>query len=502
MIKKINKHIHPVVFYTSSLLVIFTLFYGVIATEQLSETIKYLHREIVTKFGWFYILSVASFLIFSIWLMLSRFGHVRLGKNNEKPQYGFFAWMSMLFSAGMGIGLIFYGVAEPIMHFASPPTMEGSTVEAAKEAMRITFFHWGVHAWAIYALVGCALAYFAFRKDRPLTIRTLLYPVFGDKINGRVGDAIDILATLGTLFGVATSLGLGVMQVNAGLAHVFDVEQSIQVQILLISGITLLATISVALGLDRGILLLSKFNILAAGLLLCFVFLAGPSIGILNSLVQNIGHYLQYIPEASFWTAAYSKPEWLRGWTVFYWAWWIAWSPFVGMFIARISRGRTIREFTMGVLFIPASVTFLWMTTFGDTAIHFELDGIVSMTQAVSDNVPVALFTFLEHLPWSAVTSCMAMVVIVTFFVTSSDSGSYVIDIITSGGKLEAPVWQRIFWAVLEGFVAAVLLLCGGLKALQTAAIATALPFCLVLILVMIGLVKMLKKEKVNISVS
>jgi choline/glycine/proline betaine transport protein len=361
--------------------------------------------------------------------------------------------------------------------------------------MVLTFFHWGLHAWAIYVIVGLALAYFAFRRGLPLTLRSALHPLIGERIHGPVGHAVDIFAVFGTMFGVATSLGLGVMQVNAGANYLFGWPATISVQLALIAAITGLATLSVVLGLDRGIRRLSELNVVLAILLLGFVLIAGPTLFLLRAFVQNIGAYLSDIVPLTFRLYAYEPNPWLGEWTLFYWSWWIAWSPFVGMFIARISRGRTIRQFVSGVLLVPVLFTFLWMTVFGNTAIWQQTIGAVPLIDIVRDNLPVALFASLEGLPLATLTSAVATLLVVTFFVTSADSGALVIDIITSGSTTGSPVWQRIFWAVAAGTIAAVLLVSGGLNALQTAAIASALPFAVFMIFICYGVLRALQLE-------
>jgi choline/glycine/proline betaine transport protein len=450
----------------------------------------------VETFGWFYMLSVAIFVVFALGLALSDHGQVRLGPDDSRPDYSYGSWFAMLFSAGMGIGLMFFGVAEPMMHYMTPPTGIGGDVAAAREAMKITFFHWGIHAWAIYAVIGLALAYYAFRHNLPLTIRSALHPLIGERIHGPIGHAADIFAVLGTMFGVATSLGLGVLQVNAGLAHLFGVPETTTVQLVLIAAITLMATASVVAGLDAGIKRLSNLNLILALALLVFVLLAGPTLFLLKVTVQNTGAYLSEVVSKTFTLYAYEPNEWIGGWTLFYWAWWIAWSPFVGMFIARVSRGRTIREFVVGVLLVPVGFTFIWLSFFGNAAISLDQGAAGgAIAAAVADNVPLALFTFLEQLPFAEISSVVATVLVVTFFVTSSDSGSLVIDIITSGGASRTPVWQRTMWALSEGLVAAALLLAGGLTALQTASITAALPFAFIMLVVCFALLKSLRIE-------
>lgn len=444
-------------------------------------------------------MAVAGFLVFVVSLGFSRFGRVRLGPDHSEPDYSNLSWFAMLFSAGMGIGLMFFGVAEPIMHYTSPPVGEPETVEAARQAMRITFFHWGVHAWAIYAVVALSLAYFAFRYKLPLTIRSAFYPLIGDRIYGPIGHAVDTFAVLGTIFGVATSLGFGVIQINSGLAYLFDVPTTIGVQIGLIAIITAIATVSVGLGLDSGIRRISELNIILAVAILAFVLIAGPTIFQMQTLVQNTGNYLSSLFRDTFNLYAYEPTNWIGGWTLFYWGWWIAWSPFVGMFIARVSRGRTIREFVVGVLLVPVGFTFMWMTFFGDTALYMVMkQGLTGLSDAVAADASVALFQFFEYLPFSGIMSALATVLVVTFFVTSSDSGSLVVDMLTSGGSDQSPLWQRIFWAIIEGIVAASLLLAGGLGALQAATIASALPFTLIMIFMCWGLLRALRLEGVK----
>lgn len=489
-------HINPPVFFGSVILIFAIVVFGAVMPERAGHLFSQVQSWIVGTFGWFYLLAVAIFLIFSIYLAISRYGDIRLGPEHSKPDFSYGSWFAMLFSAGMGIGLLFYGVAEPVMHMNSPPKGDGQTVAAAREAMSTTFFHWGLHAWAIYAVVGLSLAYFGFRHGLPLTIRSSLYPLIGDRIHGPIGHVVDTFAVLGTLFGVATSLGLGVMQVNAGLNYLFGVDVSTGVQILLIAIITGFATTSVVAGLDSGIRRISELNLVLAAVLLIYVGTFGPTQHLFQALVQNTGHYLTTVTERTFNLYAYEPTDWMGAWTLFYWGWWIAWSPFVGMFIARVSRGRTIREFVCGVLFVPVGFTFMWMTFFGNTAIALDFSTAQgAISAAVQSDVTTAIFKLLEYLPLSTIASCLATLLVVTFFVTSSDSGSLVIDIITSGGNHEPPVWQRIFWAVTEGVVAAVLLLAGGLGALQSAAIASALPFTFVMLLICYGLMRGLHLE-------
>tara|TARA_R110002049_G_scaffold22908_2_gene81391 strand:- start:3485 stop:5491 length:2007 start_codon:yes stop_codon:yes gene_type:complete len=491
--------INPPVFIISGVLTLLFVGFAAAMPEIANDLFGAIRDWTMHSAGWFYVLAVAGFLVFVVALAASSFGTIKLGRDHTVPDFTYTSWFAMLFSAGMGIGLMFFGVAEPIMHYVSPPVGDAETIDAARQALRITFFHWGVHAWAIYAVVALSLAYFAFRHDLPLTIRSSLYPLIGERIYGPIGHAVDIFAVLGTIFGVATSLGFGVIQVNAGLDYLFGVPVDVLTQIVLIAIITAIATLSVALGLDGGIRRISELNMVLAAVLVVFVLIAGPTVFLLQTLVQNTGMYLSNLFSMTFNLYAYEPTGWIGGWTLFYWAWWIAWSPFVGMFIARVSRGRTIREFVVGVLFVPVGFTFIWMTVFGDTAIHMVMiQGITALADAVAADTSVALFQFFEHLPLSSIMSLVATLLVITFFVTSSDSGSLVVDMLTNGGHDDSPVWQRVFWAVVEGIVAAALLLAGGLGALQTATIAAALPFAIIMVLMCVGLLRALRIDHVK----
>lgn len=490
--------IHPTVFIVSSFIILAFSAVGFFYASESEATFGAVKNWITHYTGWFFIVTVNLVLLFTTALAFSRFGRIRLGGAQAKPDFSRMTWFAMLFSAGMGIGLLFWSVAEPVSHFIYPPDGLGvdaaGTVKAARTALNLSFYHWGFHAWGIYALVGLALGFFCFNCKLPLTISSAFYPLLGKRIYGPIGHTIDILAVVATLFGVATSLGLGVKQINGGLNYLFDTPQSNDVQFMLIAGITALATISVVTGLDKGIRRLSELNLIAAAALLLCVLFAGPTLFLLNGLVQTTGAYLQDFVKLSTWTGAFQETDWKASWTVFYWAWWIAWSPFVGMFIARVSYGRTVREFLIGVLLAPSLMTFLWLTIFGGSALFGELHGGTGISQAMQEDyngtVPRALFMLFEHYNMHAVVSLLAIAVIVTFFITSSDSGSLVIDIITSGGNPNPPVMQRIFWAILEGVVAAVLLIGGGLTALQTASITTGLPFAIVLLFLTYSLYK------------
>lgn len=491
---KINKP----VFFTSALLIFLLVAFAALFPDIADKNFKLLQQQIFTNASWFYILAVALILMSVTFLGLSRYGDIKLGPDHSEPDFSYRSWFAMLFSAGMGIGLMFFGVAEPVMHYLNPPVGTPETIEAAKQAMRLTFFHWGLHAWAIYAIVALILAFFSYRHGLPLTLRSALYPIIGDRIYGPIGHAVDIFAVIGTVFGVATSLGYGVLQVNAGLHHLFGVPVNETVQVILIVVITALATLSVVSGLDKGIRILSELNLSLALLLLALVMLLGPTVLLLKSFVENTGGYLSELVSKTFNLYAYEpkSTNWLGGWTLLYWGWWLSWSPFVGMFIARVSRGRTIREFVTGVLFVPAGFTLLWMTVFGNSAIYFIMSkGATDLAKTVQSDTALALFNFLEHFPFSSVLSFIAMAMVIVFFVTSADSGAMVVDTLASGGSNDTPIWQRIFWAALMGVVAVVLLVVGGLSALQTVTIASALPFSMILLVSIYGLFKALRRD-------
>lgn len=485
---------NPVVFAVSFLVILVFLIAGITATDAVHGFFETVQERIATSLDWYYILVVGGFLVFVVWLGASRFGRIRLGPPDSRPRYRYLTWFAMLFTVGMGIGLVFWSVAEPLSHFADPPMAEPGGAAARTEAMRFTFFHWGLHAWAIYIVVGLSLAYFAYRHDLPLSIRSALYPLIGKRIHGRIGDAVDTLSVFGTMFGVATSLGFGVLQVNAGLASLNIVRQSTTVQLLLIAGITLVATLSLLSGLDKGMLRLSVTNLVVGLVLMAFVLFAGPTTYVLSSFVQQVGDYIQTLPATMLWTDAGGHSGWQASWTIFFWGWWISWAPFVGIFIARVSRGRTIREFVFGVMLVPAALTFLWLAVFGNTAFSVDAATGGKLSAKVAKDPAIALFGLLDRLPLSAVATVVATLLVALYFVTSSDSAGLVIDLLTSGGQTDTPRIQRVFWSVIEGAIAAVLLLAGsgGLLALQTASITTALPFSLVMLVMCYGLVRAL----------
>ncbi|SMO80087.1 choline/glycine/proline betaine transport protein [Saccharicrinis carchari] len=495
--KKIKKYfdVDTPVFWPSAIVIILFIAVTLIVGQPMENIFNVMQTNISDFGGWFFILSINLFLLFVLYIAFSKYGKIRLGGAKAKPEFSKGAWFAMLFSAGMGIGILFWSVGEPISHFFNSPTVESGTVEAAGVAMEYTFMHWGLHAWGVYALVGMSLAFFTFNRGLPLTISSVFYPLIGRRIHGPIGKAINVLAVVATLFGIATSLGMGVKQVSAGLTHLFGVPDTDNVQVIIIVIITLAATASVVAGLSAGVKRLSEINIVIAAIFLVFIIVVGPTVFIVDSFVQNTGAYVQNFFQMSFWTETYRQSDWQSSWTVFYWAWWVSWSPFVGMFIARISRGRTLKEFVLGVLIVPSLITFLWLSAFGGSAIYLEINGIADIASAVKENVATSLYALLEEFPFSMVTSMVGLILVASFFVTSSDSGSLVVDSLTAGGKLDAPVAQRIFWALTEGAVAAVLLLGGGLQALQTASITTGLPFAIILLIMIWSLLKGLRSE-------
>lgn len=487
--------IDPVVFGVSSVVVLAVLAFSLLEPDPARALFMGSQDWIVTNLGWFLLLGVGAFLAVAVWLGFGRTGRIRLAPSDDvRPEFPRLTWLAMLFSAGMGIGLLFYGVAEPILHFASPPGAPVGAEAAARQALRISLFHWGLHSWGIYALTGLSLSYFHHRKGLPLAMRSTLEPLLGVWTHRWPGKLVDVLAVFGTLFGLATSLGLGAMQIDAGLSRLFGVPQSLAVQLGLIAVITLCATLSLVSGLGRGIRRLSELNVALAALLWAFILVAGPTAFVLSVVPELLSDYLVGLPALTV-GGALGDVQWQKSWTLFYWAWWISWAPFVGIFVARISRGRSVREFVLGVLGVPTLATVLWFGVLGGTALESELHGPGGIVAAVDRNVATAIYAMLGQLPWSGVSSAAAALVVALFFITSSDSGSYVVDTLTSGGHPDPPVWQRIFWASAEGVVAAVLLTVGGLKALQSAAINTGLPFCVVLLLATWCLFRAVRKD-------
>lgn len=489
---------HNPVFVVSALVIVGFVAFSLIFQAEAKQTFVELRPWLTEKFDWLFLVTGNVVVLTCLIVALSPLGRIRLGGRDARPDYSYSGWFAMLFAAGMGIGLMFFGVLEPIYHLKSPPLgIDAADMESARRAaMAATIFHWGIHPWAIYATVGLALALFSYNRGLPLSIRSVFYPLLGQRVFGWPGHVIDTLAVFATVFGLATSLGFGASQAGAGLNYLFGFPTTIEAKVILIGAITSAAIVSVVAGLDAGVKRLSELNLVLAIGLLLFVIIAGPTLAILTGVVQSTYDYFAYIPALSDWR---DRPdsEFLHGWTSFYWAWWISWSPFVGMFIARVSRGRTVREFVIAACLVPLAVSIIWMNAMGGTAIHQLLtDGYQGVAQNVTANTPeLSLYKMLEPLPFGGIACLVGIVLVIVFFVTSSDSGSLVVDTITAGGKLEAPVAQRIFWASFEGLVAIALLVGGGLEALRAAAISTGLPFAIVLLLMCVSLMLGLRQE-------
>jgi choline/glycine/proline betaine transport protein len=500
--QRLGLQTNPLVFYTSAILALLFIAITVTFTRPVGAFFADVSTMLLDTMGWFYILGVTTFVVFLFWVAFSKHGSLRLGDPEDRPEYSNLAWFGMLFAAGIGTILMFWGVAEPISHFAEPPPLgdvEPRSTAAAQQAMNFTLYHFGLHTWSIFGLPALGFAFFAYRRGLPMRVSSVLYPILGDRIYGPVGNAVDILAVLGTLFGVATSLGLGTLQVNGGISFLTDVGETLGVQVALIAGITVIAVISVAAGLDKGIRRLSNVNIAMAVGLLVFVLAFGPTLLILRGMVESTGSYLVELPRLAFWTDAMTDSGWQNTWTAFYWAWTITWAPFVGIFIARISKGRTIREFVLGVLFLPTAFTIAWFTTFGFSAMDIDLRGGGELSEAITadaDNVPASLFMFLENFPIAPVVSGLAVLIVVIFFTTSSDSASFVIDMLASSDVTDdPPVRQRVFWALAEGAVAATLLAAGGLEALQEIITVLGFPFFILGLVIIYSLIKGVKQE-------
>lgn len=492
----------PVFIPAAALIVVFVAF-ALVSPDTASALFARIQENVIGAFGWYYVALVAFFVIFSLWVGFSRYGDIRLGKDDDKPEFSTMSWFALLFAAGMGIGLVFWGVAEPLNHFASPrPGVTGSDVEIGQQAITQTFLHWGLHAWSIYVVVGLSIAYAVHRRGRPISIRWTLEPLLGDRVKGAWGHAIDVVALVGTLFGVATSLGLGVLQMSAGLdtANIMAATESTQVGLILC--ITALTILSVVSGVGKGMKWLSNINLILAGALLLVVLFAGPTLFLLREFVQSIGNYLQNVVGLTFNTLAFSGAEgeaWQAAWTTFYWGWWMSWAPFVGIFIARISKGRTVREFVAGVLLVPTTLGFLWFSVLGGSAIYREIFGQGGLIgEDGSVQTENALFGLLGELPGGPALLIGAILLIAIFFITSADSGALVMSMISTGGDPNPRNWIRVFWAVLAALVAIALLLVGdsGLGSIQTVAILTALPFSVVMLLMCVATAKAFHGER------
>lgn len=487
--KKISK-----VFYIAIVLIIIAVGYGVINPVHFEEITTTGKAFVASTFGWYYMLIMTALLLLSIFIIFSPYGKIRLGKDTDRPQFSTITWIAMLFSAGMGIGLVFYGAAEPLSHYAVPATEDPLTPAAFKESMRKTFLHYGLHIWALYGMVALALAYFQFRKGEPGLISATLKPIFGEKVKGPLGTIIDVLAVFATAFGVATSLGLGAVQINAGLDYLFGFTIGIQSQIIIVTVVTVLFIGSAWSGLSRGIRYLSNINLILAVALLGLILILGPTLMILNMFTDSVGGYFTNLIDMSMGTAPLNDENrgWLDGWTIFYWAWWISWSPFVSMFIARVSKGRTIREFMAGVLLVPSFFGFLWFSTFGTTAIEMQNNGVADLA---SLNIEVVAFEMFNALPFSLVLSLFAILLVTSFFITSADSATYVLGMQSTYGSLTPPNSVKVVWGIIVSTIALILLSAGGLLALQNTIIIAALPFSFVILLMMYALFKSMNEE-------
>ena len=509
-----SPRIDPIVFWTAAVLSAVFVAWGIFFTDNLAAVFNaVLFNFLVPNFGWVFILATFGFLVFSLYLAFSRYGRIRLGGEDEQPEFRTVSWVAMMFSAGMGIGLMFYGVAEPLSHMSSPPagTAEPGTREAAQVGMEYSYFHWAFHPWAIYAIMGLALAYFTFRKGMPNLISTAFHPLLGDRVYGPIGKTIDILAIFATLFGSATSLGLGALQINQGLEAVFGFggRDAVGLAIVVIAILTLAFIFSAVSGVHRGIQWIANANMVLAVLLVVFVFVVGPTVFILRTFTESLGDYLFNLIPMSFRAGAFSDPDFVSGWTVFYWAWWISWAPFVGTFIARISRGRTIREFVFGVILAPSVVSFVWFAVLGGTAISLQLSGAVNnLAETAANNQPGALFLVLQQYPLFPLMSLIVILLVALFFVSGADAASVVMGMLSSRGNLHPRSWTLVVWGTFTGAAAAICLLAGAiqgsvdvaLSALQAVAIASAAPFVLVLIGLCFSILKALREESVVVT--
>ncbi|WP_096201525.1 BCCT family transporter [Bacillus sp. FJAT-45350] len=489
------------VLYISAIFVALFVLWGFIAPHQLERVASDMLAFTIDTFGWYYMIVAAIFVFFIIFLAVSPFGRLRLGKQDDRPQYSYYTWIGMLFSAGIGVGFVFWGVAEPVLYYLDPPAgIEAGSNAAALIGLRYSVYHWALHPWAIFSLVALALGYVQFRKDQPALISSVFYPLIGNRVNGVFGRGIDILAVLATSTGVATTFGLSAMQITGGLSYLTNIPNTVTTQLVIIAIVSVLFMLSAATGVDKGIRYLSVINLTIAGLLLIFMMIVGPTVYIFENIVTTIGGYVANIIPMSLTMTPFTDNPWLGSFTIFYWAWHIAWAPFMGLFIARISRGRTIREFVIGVLLVPSLLAVIWFSTFGGSALHIEVIQNGSIANAIVDNVELALFMLLGEFPLGQLMSGLAVVLILIFFITSADSATYVLGAMTSKGSLSPRLGIKLLWGILIAGTASVLLLSGGLTGLQTASIVAALPFSMIMIVMIASMLKMftadLKEEK------
>jgi len=488
--------VNKTVFFSAVIVIILSLVFTLLFQEQADYYFSIAQDYVSAHGGWIYTLSVNLFIIFCLYMAFGRYGSIRIGGLKAKPEFSLWAWFAMLFSAGIGNGLVLFSIADPVRDFLNPPRLAGAEPALiAQEAINFSFLHHGVHGWAIYSVVGLSLAYFTFNRKMPLTLRSAFYPLLGNRIYGWMGDVIDIMAVITTLFGLATTIGFGVGQINSGLTHVFGVPSSLFYQVLIIVAVTLAATISAFSGVNKGVKRLSELNVRVAIAIFVLVLILGPTTFILKSYIQNLGSYIVNFVDMSTWTESLRGTDWQKTRTIMYWGWWISWSPFVGTFIARISKGRTIKEFILCVLILPALVTFLWFSAFGGTTMRDILLGDTALIAAVGDNISTALYVFFDKFPFAVLLKVLGLILISSFIITSADSGALVMNNITSGGKLNTPRFQRVIWAVATGAIAAVLMYGGGLNALQTAVTISGLPFAILLVMMCFSLLSGLKED-------
>ncbi|UPA31643.1 BCCT family transporter [Terrisporobacter glycolicus] len=499
--KDVNKNVDNKVFYLSLIITLPICLWAVISNESLSKVVEGAFNFFTSNFSWLYLLAMLIFVIFAIWLAFSKYGNIKLGPDDSEPAFKRSSWFAMLFGAGMGIGLVFWGAAEPISHFLSPRDgIQPATVEAANFAMKSSFLHWGIHPWAGYSIIGLSLAYFQFRKGKSGLISNLFEPLLGEKVKGPIGTIIDTLAAFATIAGIATSLGLGTLQINSGLNYLFGIPNNILSQVIIIAVTTVIFIWTAVSGIDKGMKILSDINLLTAGILAIVALLIGPTLEIVNTFVSSLGSYTQNIMFDSLNVSAYGDNSWLSSWTVFYWAWWIAWAPFVGTFIARISRGRTIREFILGVMVAPALASFVFFSIFGTLGIDLFMGGTVDIVglQDIASNVSLTLFKVLSHYKLGFVISLIVIFLLFTFFITSANSATFVLGMFTSNGDLNPSNKRKITLGLLQSLLAVSLLTAGGLNALQTSSLLAAFPFVFIMFFAMVSLVKALKSEKVS----
>ncbi|MBT2636992.1 BCCT family transporter [Bacillus sp. ISL-39] len=485
--------------YISAAFVLGFVLWGVIAPENLNASANKALNWTISYFSWFYMAATTFFVFFMLYLAFSPYRNIKLGKDEDEPKYSYFTWLGLLFAGGMGVGLVFWGVAEPLQHYADPaPGVEAETTEAAESALKYSVFHWGLQPWAGYGLVGLTIAYFKFRRNKASLISHAFYPLLGEKVNGFLGKSINIVSIIATAIGVATTFGLSAMQVSGGLGKVFGFPNSSMTQLIVIAVVTVLFMISALSGVNKGIRILSNINLGIASLLFLFVLFAGPTIFLLESAITSFGSYIGNYFQLSLGLSPFKDSSWRGDWTIFYWAWGISWAPFVGTFIARVSRGRTIREFVLGVLFVPALMGGLWFIVFGGTALHMQIYEGLELVKPAKENVETALFIMLENLPFGKVLSITGLLLITIFFITSADSATYVLSILSSRGTLNPKKYVKLIWGFIISGTASVLLISGGLKSLQAASITTALPFALLIVLMCISVIKGLREDKSN----